>query len=229
MAIRRKGGPAIATYAETATYVAIDRSAATNSLGSLGGPARGNAGRSRGFGCLGASDRAILHREATLEGPVDLLFDEGRPFARHLGNLRDDQEFRAVKHPLLAEGQVFRTREERQALEYFDNVIDGAGAHPVRVVLEAAFPVLVIVDFSVAEKIEESIDFFVVDRPPETNVIDVVYRNENRCFIRHHAQVVKTAGRPQNCFGFDALNDAESVVWVNDLVTDLKCHVSPAK
>ena len=28
-------------------------------------------------------------------------------------------------------------------------------------------------------------------------------------------------------FGFDALNDAESVVWVNDLVTNLECHASP--
>ncbi len=227
--MRSDGGPARAPYADPPMYVAIDRSAATNRLGSLGRPARGNAGSRRGLGGLGARNRAVLHREATLESAVDLLFDESRALARHLGDLRDDEEFRAVQHPLLAEGQVLRPCEERQALEHFDNVIDGAGAHPVRVVLEAAFPVLVIVDFAVAEEVEEPVDFFVVDRSPQTNVIDVVYRNEDRCFVRHHPQMVKTAGRPQNCFGFDALNDAESVVWVNDLVTDLKCHVSPAK
>src|SRR5829696_3967527 len=129
MAIRRDGGPTIATYAETATYVAIDRSAATNSLRSLGGPARGNARRRRGLGRLGARDRAILHRETTLESTIDLFFDQGRAFAGHLGDLRDDQELRAVEHALLAEGEVLRTCEERQALENFDNVVDRAGAH----------------------------------------------------------------------------------------------------
>ena len=29
--------------------------------------------------------------------------------------------------------------------------------------------------------------------------------------------------------GFDALNDAESVIWVNDLVTNLECHMSPTE
>jgi hypothetical protein len=30
-------------------------------------------------------------------------------------------------------------------------------------------------------------------------------------------------------FWFRCLNDAESVVWVNDLVTDLECHMSPTE
>jgi hypothetical protein len=39
--------------------------------------------------------------------------------------------------------------------------------------------------------------------------------------------MVEPAGGAEDGFGFDALNDAESVVWVNDLVTDLECHMSP--
>src|SRR5438309_4766551 len=39
--------------------------------------------------------------------------------------------------------------------------------------------------------------------------------------------MIKTAGRPENGFGLDALNNAESMVWVNDLVTNLECHMSP--
>jgi hypothetical protein len=41
--------------------------------------------------------------------------------------------------------------------------------------------------------------------------------------------MVEAARGTENGFGFDALNDAESVVWVNDLVTDLECHISPTK
>src|SRR5260221_10647510 len=41
--------------------------------------------------------------------------------------------------------------------------------------------------------------------------------------------MIETAGCAEDCLGFDALNYAESVVWVNDLVTDLKCHTSPKR
>jgi hypothetical protein len=39
--------------------------------------------------------------------------------------------------------------------------------------------------------------------------------------------MVEAACGTEDGFGFDALNDAESVVWVNDLVTNLECHMSP--
>src|SRR5262249_41739869 len=43
----------------------------------------------------------------------------------------------------------------------------------------------------------------------------------------HHSKVVEPAGRAENGFSFDALNYAESVIWVNDLVANLECHTSP--
>jgi hypothetical protein len=86
-----------------------------------------------------------------------------------------------------------------------------------------------IVDLAVAEEGEEPFDFLVVDRAPEAHAVDVVDRHEHRGFVGNHAQVVEAAGGAEYGFGFDALNDAESVVRVNDLVTDLKCHVSPTE
>ena len=55
-------------------------------------------------------------------------------------------------HALLAEREILRTRQERQALEHFDHVVDRARAHPIRIVLEAALPVLMVVDLAVAEE-----------------------------------------------------------------------------
>src|SRR5215204_2349998 len=71
-AMRRTGGPTTATYVVMATYVAIERSVAIR-LGGLGGATRGDA-RSRGrFRRLRTRDRTVLHREAALEGTIDLL------------------------------------------------------------------------------------------------------------------------------------------------------------
>ena len=80
-------------------------------------------------------------------------------FARDFGNLGDHEELRAVEHALLAERQVLRTREERQALQHFDDVVDRPRAHPIRIVLEASLPVLMVVDLAVAEQREEPLDF----------------------------------------------------------------------
>jgi hypothetical protein len=39
--------------------------------------------------------------------------------------------------------------------------------------------------------------------------------------------MVEATRGTENGFGFYALNDAETMVWVNDLVTNLECHMSP--
>ena len=84
-----------------------------------------------------------------------------------------------------------------------------------------------VVDLPVAEKTEQPIDLFVIDSAAQADAVNVVHRDEHCGFVRDHSQVVKTAGGSEDCFCFDALNDAEPVVWVNDLVTDLECHMSP--
>src|SRR3954468_15031991 len=115
-------------------------------LTGLRGPLDGDPGDRRSLGGLGARDRTGLGVEAALERALDLRLDEVGLFARHCGNLGNDEELRAVEHALFAEREVLGTGEEGQALEDFDDVVDRAGPHPVRIVLEAPLPVLVIVD-----------------------------------------------------------------------------------
>src|SRR5262245_57078517 len=199
----------------------------SNCLGRFRGLLDRHAGRRRGLGGLRASDGTGLRREAALERAVDLLLDRIALLARHLGDLRDDEELRAVQHALLAERQVLRARQERQALEHFDDVVDRTGAHPVRIVLEPPLPVLMVVDLAVAEQPEQPLDLVVADGPSEPDTINIVEGNKNGGLVGHHPEVVEPAGRAEDCFGFDALYYAESVIWVNDLVTNRECHTSP--
>src|SRR5207253_389004 len=91
--------------------------------------------------------------------------------------------------------------------------------------LEAAFPVLMAVDLAVAERIEQPLDFRIANRASKADAVDVVDRHEHRRFVRHDPEMIKTAGGAENCFFLDARYDAEPLVWVDDLVSDLECHV----
>jgi hypothetical protein len=84
-----------------------------------------------------------------------------------------------------------------------------------------------VVDLAVAEEPEKPLDFVVVDRAPEADAVYVVDWNEHGGLVGHHPEMIKTAGCAENSFSFDALNNAESVIWVNDLVTNLECHATP--
>src|SRR6185436_2367685 len=86
-----------------------------------------------------------------------------------------------------------------------------------------------IVDLAVAEQREQPLDLFVADSAPEADAVNVIDGHKHRRLVGYHSQMVETASCSQDGFGFDALNDAESVVWVNDLVTDLECHMSPTE
>ena len=186
-----------------------------------------------GFGAWGISGRQWIGAEdadslQALERAIDLLFDHRGAFARHLGDLRDDQELRAVEHALFPEREILRAGEKGEALEDFDHVVDRARAHPVRVVLETSFPVLVAVDLAVAEQHEQPFDFFVRDGPAQTNVVDIGDRHEHRRFIRQDSEMEKTASSSENGLFFDLLDDPErgarqlrlDVLSENNLVLD---------
>src|SRR3954451_4742376 len=121
---------------------------------------------------------ASLRGEAALEGTVDPPFDGRRCFAHHFRDFRDDEELRAIEHPLLAEREALRLREEREALEDVGYVVDRTAAHLVRVVLEAAFPVLVVIDLAVAEETKEALNVFIADGAPKSDAVDVCYGYE---------------------------------------------------
>src|SRR5687768_6612967 len=75
-------------------------------LGRFRGPAGGDTSRRRRFGRLGPRDRPVLHREAALEGAVDLLFDRRVVLTRDFRDFGDHEELGAVEHPLLPEREV---------------------------------------------------------------------------------------------------------------------------
>ena len=175
----------------------------------------------------GSGDRARLDHEALLEREIDLLLDLERLFAHDLGHLRDDERLGAIQHALLAERQALGLAQERQALEHVRHVVDGAGPHLVGVVLEASFPVLMVVDPAVAEQREEPLNFLVGDGLAKADAVDVCHRNEHRRVVGDDAQVEKSAGGTQDGFFFDTFDDTEPVIRVDDLVADLESHVSP--
>ena len=84
-----------------------------------------------------------------------------------------------------------------------------------------------VIDPAVAEKREQPLDLLVRDGLAKTDAVDVRDGYEYDGVIGHDAQVEKAAGGPQNGFLFDALDDPEPMIRVNDLVADLECHVSP--
>src|SRR5262245_54503872 len=86
-----------------------------------------------------------------------------------------------------------------------------------------------VVDFAIAQEPEQPVNLLVADCAPEADAIDVVHRHQHGGLVRDHAQVIETAGRSENSFRFDALHNAETVIRVNDLVTNLECHTSPKR
>ena len=84
-----------------------------------------------------------------------------------------------------------------------------------------------VVDLAVAEQREEPLDFFVADRAAQTDTVDVRERHEHRGVVGDNPEMIETAGCAEDRFVFNALDDPETMVRVNDLVADFECHESP--
>src|SRR5947199_272288 len=80
---------------------------------------------------------------------------------------------------------------------------------------------------AVAEQAEQPLDFAVGDRAAQADAVDVAHRHEHGRVVGNDAQMIEAAGSSENSFVFDAFDDAETVIRVNDLVADFKCHGSP--
>jgi hypothetical protein len=83
----------------------------------------------------------------------------------------------------------------------------------------------VVIDFAVAQQLEQAFNFLVRDGPAQANVIDIRDRHKHRRLVRQNSEVEKTASSTENSLLFDLLDDPESMIRVDDLVTDLKSHV----
>ncbi len=181
------------------------------------------------LGDLGPLGHARLGDERAVERAIDARLDGHLAFLEHFGNLRHHQEPGAIEHPLLAEGQVLRLAQQREALEHVGHVVDRPAAHLLGVVLESSFPVLLAVDLPVTENPEQAIDFGVANRAAQADAVGVPDRHEHHRLVRRNAERVEPARSAEDGFLFDALDDAETVIRVDDLVTDLECHVSPVR
>ena len=82
------------------------------------------------------------------------------------------------------------------------------------------------VDLAVAQQREQPLDFVVGDGAPQADAVDVVDRHEHRRLVRH-PELIEPAGRAHDGLGLDAFDHTEPMIRVDDLVADLKCHVSP--
>jgi hypothetical protein len=58
-------------------------------------------------------------------------------------------------------------------------------------------------------------------------LVDVAHRDEHGRLVGHDPKMVEATGRAEDRFLLDPLDDAETMVRVDDLVADLKCHGSP--
>jgi hypothetical protein len=83
----------------------------------------------------------------------------------------------------------------------------------------------VVVDLAVAKQLEQTFNFLIRDGPAQANVIDIRNGHEHRRLVRQNSEMEKTASSAENGLLFDLLDNPESMIRVNDLVTDLKSHV----
>ena len=84
-----------------------------------------------------------------------------------------------------------------------------------------------VVDLAVAEKAEQAFDFLVSNSAAQPDAVHVGHRNQHGGVVGHNPEVVEPAGGTEDGFLFDALDDPKTMIRVNDLVADLKCHGSP--
>ena len=86
-----------------------------------------------------------------------------------------------------------------------------------------------VVNLTVAQPAEQPVDVRVGNRPTQANFIRVGQGHQHGGLVRDDLEMVKPASRPEDCLFFDALDDAKSMIRVNDLVTNQESHESPVR
>ena len=86
-----------------------------------------------------------------------------------------------------------------------------------------------VVDLAVAQQAEQPLDFLVADGAAEADAVNVTHWNEDGRVVGDDAEMKEAAGGAENRLVFDPFNDSQTMIRVNDLVTDLKCHRFPPR
>src|SRR6185295_5866395 len=150
-----------------------------------------------------------------------------RGLALHFRDLTHDQELGTVEHPLFAEGQALLAAEGSESLQDQRDLVDAPGPHLVRILLEPALPVGVLLDLTVAQHGEDLLDVTHADDVTKADPVGVLLGHPDSRIVRQDPELVKTDLPRRRGTRLNALDDPDSVVWVDDLLTDLEIQSGP--
>ena len=160
----------------------------------------------------------------------DSRFDFNFPKIHDSRELGDQKESRPVEHALFAKRQWLYAAEMHKILENLGDMKYGPGAHSFGVFLESVFPVALSEEFVVAEVIEQLIDVFAIDDLPEADVSGIHCRNHHQDIVGTDSEEVEPFKLPLDQPIGNLLNNSNPMVWVDNLVANLKLiHIAVKK
>jgi hypothetical protein len=136
----------------------------------------------------------------------------------------DEEVLRSFEHFLLAEGERLAAAEGNETLEDDGDFEEGPGAHAFGVLFEAVLPVVVRVKFAFFEEAQDLGGFRRTNNGTKANGHRVGLRNHDAQAAGNNANHEVTFGSTVQDSIADLLNNAHTVIRVNDLVADLVVH-----
>src|SRR5262249_18977156 len=113
--------------------------------------------------------------------------------------------------------------EIHQILKDFRDMDDRTGAHLLRILLEAVFPVFLAEELITRQKRKELLYIPALYNLSKTNIAGVCGRNHHQNIVRTYPQEVKTLELTGNQTIRDLFNDPNAMVGIDNLIAYLKC------
>jgi hypothetical protein len=161
-------------------------------------------------------------------GLGERLYDDGlgafRGGIAGSGHFADQEILRAFQHFLFAEGERLAAAEGNETLEDDGDFEEGPGAHALRILFEAVLPVVVRVEFALLEETKDFGGFRIANDGTKTNGHCIGLRDHDAQTTGNNADHEVTFCSTVQDTVIDLLNNAHTVIRVNDLVADLVVH-----
>lgn len=141
------------------------------------------------------------------------------------GHFADQEVLGALEHFLFAEGEGLAAAEGNETLEDDGDFEEGPGAHALGVFLEAVLPIVVRVELAGFEEAKDFGGFCGTNNGTKANSHGVRLRNHDAQAAGNNANHEVTFGPAVQDTVIDLLNNAHTVIRVNDLVADLVVHI----
>ena len=140
------------------------------------------------------------------------------------GHFADEEVLRAFEHFLFAEGERLAAAEGNETLQDDGDFEERPGAHALGVLFEAVLPVMMRVEFALFEEAKNFGGFGGTNDGTKANSHGVGLRDHDAQATGNNADHEVTFGSAVQDSVADLLNNAHTVIWVNDLVADLVVH-----